>query len=156
MKNPISNNRIFDSRDLIEYREYLGGQLVLAWNEANEEEFPADSIADLLDTNGYEYADDAKNQFAAFEEEYESDITHYKEISDFCEELSGSPDFGYGETIIPESKFTEYCEELVKDCGYIRSDLPSWIEINWEATADNMKADYMEVDFNGGTYLMRA
>lgn len=156
MNNPISNNNIFDSRELIDYRDYIEDQLMLAWNEANEEEFPADTIADIFDTNGYEYSDDAKEAFAAFEEEYEEEITHYKEVLDFCEELYGYGDFEYGTTIIPESKFTEYCEELVKDCGYIGSDLPSWIEIDWEATADNMRVDYTEADFEGDIYLMRA
>lgn len=155
MNNPISNNSVFDSRELIDYRDYLGEQLVSAWNETNEEEFPAESITDLLTTNGYEYADDAKEAFAAFEEEWEDEITHYKEVSDFCEVLSGYGDFGWGETIIPESEFTDYCEELIKECGYISDDLPGWIEIDWEATAENMKVDYTEVYFNGDTYLMR-
>ena len=155
MNNPISNNSVFDSRELIDYLDYLGDQLVLAWNEANEEAFPAEYIVDLFSTIGYEYADYAKEAFAAFEEEWEDEITHYKEISDFCEELSGYGGFEWGTAIIPESKFTEYCEELVKDCGYIRSDLPSWIKIDWEATADNIRADYMEAYFKGDTYLMR-
>lgn len=156
MNNPISNNSVFDSRELIDYRDYIEDQLMLAWNEANEEEFPAETIADIFDTNGYEYVDDAKEAFAAFEEEYEEEITHYKEVSDFCEEFYGYGDFEWGEAIIPESEFTDYCKELVMECGYISGDLPTWVEIDWEATADNMRADYMEADFEGETYLMRA
>lgn len=155
MNNPISKNSIFDSRELIDYRYDLEDQLVQAWNEANGEEFPAESITDLFTTAGYEYVDDAKEAFAAFEEEYEEEITHYKEVSEFCEVLSGYGDFEWGETIIPESKFTEYCKELVMECGYISDDLPSWVEIDWEATADNMRADYTEAYFEGDTYLMR-
>lgn len=155
MNNPISNNSVFDSRELIDYLDYLGDQLVLAWNEANEEAFPAEYIVDLFSTIGYEYADDAKEAFAAFEEEWEDEITHYKEISDFCEELSGYGGFEWGTAIIPESEFTEYCKELIRECGYISDNLPGWIKIDWEATAENMKEDYMEVIFKGDTYLMR-
>ena len=155
MNNPISNHRVFDSRELIDYQDYLGDQLVMAWNEANEEEFPAEYIVDLFTTNGYEYADDAKEAFAAFEEEYADEITHYKEVSDFCEALSGYGDFEWGTDIIPESKFTDYCKEFAAECGYISADLPNWIKIDWEATADNIKAGYTEAYFEGDTYLMR-
>src|SRR5690606_32639975 len=99
------------------------------------------------------YADDAKEAFAAFEEEWGDEITHYKEVSDFCEVLSGYGGFEWGTAIIPESKFTDYCKELIKECGYISADLPGWIKIDWEATADNMRADYMEAYFEGDTYL---
>ena len=46
-------------------------------------------------------------------------------------------------------------QELLVDCGYIPKDLPSWIVIDWEETADNLKIDYMEVSLMGETYLMR-
>ena len=57
---------------------------------------------------------------------------------------------------IEEDDFEDYCEELVIDCGYIPKDFPSWIEIDWEATASNMKQDYSELDYQGITYLFRA
>ena len=58
--------------------------------------------------------------------------------------------------LIAEDDFEEYVEELVTDCGYISKDLPSWIEIDWKATANNVRQDYSEVDFRGTTYLYRA
>jgi hypothetical protein len=33
--------------------------------------------------------------------------------------------------------------------------LPDWIVIDWDATADNLKVDYTEVEFDGVTYLVR-
>jgi hypothetical protein len=67
-------------------------------------------------------------------------------------------DWEYGETLIREDYFVEYCKDLVKDTGDIPSNLPWYIEdhIDWNGVADELKVDYMEVDFNGNTYYIRA
>ena len=42
----------------------------------------------------------------------------------------------------------ELAEQLCQDCGYIKSyqgNLPSWIEIDWEKTWDNLSYDYIEI-----------
>ena len=42
----------------------------------------------------------------------------------------------------------EFAEQLCQDCGYIKSyqgNLPSWIEIDWEKTWDNLSYDYIEI-----------
>ena len=67
----------------------------------------------------------------------------------------GIPDWDYGATLIPESDWEEYVEDLVKDCGYISNDVPWWIVIDWAATADNVAADYSTVDYDGDTYYYR-
>jgi hypothetical protein len=73
------------------------------------------------------------------------------------EEVEGysSDDWRHGIQLIPEKVFTEYCQELLEDCGEIPRDLPSYIVIDWEETADNLRVDYTEVDFEGTTYLFR-
>ena len=40
----------------------------------------------------------------------------------------------------------EFAKEIVSDCGYIKGDLPFWIEIDWEKTWDNLSYDYTEID----------
>ena len=40
----------------------------------------------------------------------------------------------------------EFAEQIASDCGYVKDNLPSWIEINWEKTWDNLSADYTEID----------
>jgi len=40
----------------------------------------------------------------------------------------------------------EFAKEIVSDCGYISKDMPSWIEIDWEKTWDNLSYDYTEID----------
>lgn len=66
-----------------------------------------------------------------------------------------APDWKYGATLIRESYFTEYVEEMLKDCGELPRELPSYIAIDWERTADNVRVDYTEVDFDGVAYLVR-
>ena len=42
----------------------------------------------------------------------------------------------------------DFAEQIATDCGYIKSylgDLPSWIEIDWEKTWDNLSYDYTEL-----------
>ena len=38
----------------------------------------------------------------------------------------------------------EFAEQIATDCGDIPRDLPSWIEIDWEASWNNLSYDYVE------------
>ena len=69
-----------------------------------------------------------------------------------------SPDWPNGEILISESYFPEYCQELCKDIGDLPRDLPWYIEnhIDWDGVAEDIRIDYMEIDFDGVTYLIRA
>ena len=40
----------------------------------------------------------------------------------------------------------EFAEQIASDYGYIRGDLPSWIEIDWKESWDNLSYDYCEQD----------
>jgi hypothetical protein len=57
--------------------------------------------------------------------------------------------------IIRDSYFAEYVEELVKDIGDMPEQIPDYIAIDWEKTADNVRVDYTEIDYDGVTYLVR-
>lgn len=61
----------------------------------------------------------------------------------------------YPVTLIRDSYFQDYAQELVADCGYISPDLPSWVEIDWAATARNVRTDYTPTEFDGITYWYR-
>lgn len=61
----------------------------------------------------------------------------------------------YPMILIRDSHFTDYARELLEDCGTIPRDLPSWVEINWDATARNVRMDYTATDINGVTYYYR-
>ena len=38
----------------------------------------------------------------------------------------------------------EFAESFVSDMGYIQTELPYWIEVDWEKTWDNLSYDYSE------------
>lgn len=67
-----------------------------------------------------------------------------------------SSDWEYGETLIHEDYFTEYCMEMLKDCGELPTNISWYIVIDEEATAENLKSDYVKLEFDGQTYYMRA
>ena len=155
MNNPI-NNSVFDTRDLIEYLDFLVSELVDKWNDLSGEDFKAYDINDILGTGGYEFVENTKELFAQWEEDNSDEIEEFKAISMFCEYLSSSPDYTYGESVIHEDYFTEYTEDLLKDCGYIPADLPEWIVLDFEATAENVKVDYSQYQYMGDTYYIRS
>ena len=93
----------------------------------------------------------AKDELKEFEESEE--FTEMKELQGLSEEIS---EWKYGESLIPEDDFEEYCQELLSDIGDLPKDIPWYIEIDWEKTAQNIKMDYSEVEYLGTTYLYRS
>ena len=61
----------------------------------------------------------------------------------------------YPLTLIRDSYFQTYAQELIEDCDGIPRDLPSYIKIDWQATARNIRVDYTSVEINGITYWYR-
>ncbi len=62
-----------------------------------------------------------------------------------------------GPTLVSEDHFTDYIKEFVSDCGYIPSELPSFLEnnIDWNGVADDLKVDYTSVTFDGEDWYIR-
>jgi hypothetical protein len=69
-----------------------------------------------------------------------------------------SPGWKYGETLIRDSYFVEYTQELVDECyekpvGFFENAWPwRYMTMDWEAAADELKSDYLKVDYDGVTY----
>ena len=38
----------------------------------------------------------------------------------------------------------EFAQQIAEDCGDVPRDLPSWIEIDWKASWDNLDYDFVE------------
>jgi len=138
----ISNMEdVIDSRDIIARIEEL---------EAIRE----DLKSEIDDTNvEIEEAKKALHEFDNSEDGEE--LTILKKLE---EEASGSPDWIYGESLIRDSYFSEYCQELSQDIGDIPKELPWYIanHIDWDGVAREIKADYMSVDYDGIEYWKRA
>lgn len=61
----------------------------------------------------------------------------------------------YPVTLIRESYFVDYVQEILEDCGEIPSNLPHYIHIDWESTARDVKVDYSSVTIDDVEYLYR-
>jgi len=91
-------------------------------------------------------------------EEETEEFNHLQGLLDELKGNGGDEDWRgdwYPVTLIHETYFVDYCEELLKDIGDLPKDIPWYIEIDWEKTAKHLKADYAECDFDGQSYYYR-
>lgn len=67
-----------------------------------------------------------------------------------------APDWLHGETLIRDSYFEDYAQELAEDIGAINSNA-TWPNncIDWERAARELRMDYTSIDFDGVTYWIR-
>lgn len=142
----IDNNQdILDSRDIFERIEEL--------------ESIRDSFFEDNNITPNEIGNMNNPKYVEWEES--DDAKELNDLSSFMEDFKGCGgdeqwrgDW-YPVTIIRDSYFEEYTEELITDCGYISKDFPSWIAIDWEKTANAVQQDYTSAEFDGVTYWAR-
>ena len=82
------------------------------------------------------------------------EITDIEKLEDEVNNYAGD-NFNDGVNLIDEDDFEDFVEDDLKQLDYIPKDFPTWIEIDWKATANNVQQDYTEVKFRGTTYLYR-
>lgn len=85
------------------------------------------------------------------------ELANLEKLLDAIQGCGTSHDWGgnkYPDSLIAEYHFAEYAEDFANDIGAVARD-SSWIVIDWEATANGMKQDYREVDFDGSAYWYR-
>jgi hypothetical protein len=91
----------------------------------------------------------------AFEDS--SDWDEYRALKAFAEEAEGyCSDWRHGETLIRDSYFETYAQELAEDIGAINANA-SWPNncIDWEQAARELQTDYTSAEFDGVTYWFR-
>lgn len=142
MRHTISNSdNVIDSRDVI----------------ARIEELEAERT-DLLDAVESAEDDDKHDkhemEVLAWNDENADEL---KALQSLAEEGSGSSDWIHGETLIADSYFEEYAQELAEDIGAINRDA-TWPNdcIDWEKAAEALQQDYSSVDYDGETYWIRS
>lgn len=87
----------------------------------------------------------------------EDELEELEALSSFAEEASNcASDWIHGATLIRDSYFETYAQQLAEDIGSIPTE-QSWpaYHIDWEAAADDLKQDYRCVDFDGEEYWVR-
>ncbi len=153
---PSNSDDVIDSRDVIERLTELEDEreaLQETENEAREEWAKVEWGQRRGCSAPKEELDAAS---AALNEWDEDNGTELKALQELQSEAEGySPDWKYGATLVRDSYFAEYTQEFLEDCGELPKNLPSYIVIDWEATAANVQADYTAVEFDGVTYWMR-
>lgn len=131
-----------NSKDLLDSRDVIARIAELETERADiegDEELSAGARADLLD---------------AFDCDWGDELSALRALAD---EAASSPDWPYGETLIRDSYFKAYAEELAEDIGAIGRDAQWPLSyIDWNAAADALKGDYTSVDFDGVTYWIRS
>ena len=136
---------MLDSRDLIQERDDLKEEILNDFNECFPQ-YEAETFEDILFD---------EEEIESWRENWEDDLQTIEEIDDLENEVCNS-EWDYGLALIPEGDFEDYVQELISDCGYINNDVPSWIKIDWETTAENVKVGYSEVEFRGETYYYQS
>ncbi len=153
MNNEFAGNDIIDIREVIERVETLREEFQTAMDE-NEEGHNFEELSEYVEACRKDA--NAAHAHKLHEEAIELQ-TLESLLSDLCgyggdEQWEGD---WYPVTLIARSYFVDYCKELVQDIGDLPNGIPSYIEIDWEKTADNLEADYSTVDFDGSEYLYR-
>lgn len=120
----------------------------------NEYEDAMNSIADLeVDICDLENGDEIE----ALEQEidcYRDDIDEvdFGVLQSIREEV---PEFENGTVLISDDEWVEYVKEMLKG-DEIVDDVPDYVVIDWDATADMIQQDYSCVDYQDETYWYRA
>jgi predicted nuclease with TOPRIM domain len=140
------DSEILDTRDLEERLIELSEareMLVAEINEAMEE---IHAVSTKLEAaNEALYAFDDSEEYA----EYQMLLELKGEISDYSSEWED------GLPLFRDTYFVDYCKELCEDIGDIPRNIPSYIVIDWKATAENLKADYTYATLCGCKYYFR-
>ena len=157
---PSNTDDVIDSREVIARIEELeserdGLQTNMAEACMGAEQLRAGDDADTSEVEEAEVcAQSARDALRAWDEGSGGELHVLKALADEGERLA---DWAHGETLVRDSHFQTYAQELADDLGLIPSDAgwPSTC-IDWEQAARELKMDYTSVEFDGVTYWGRS
>lgn len=153
---PDNFDDVIDSRDVIARIEELEGEreaLDDAFTTAYED-WQAIPRGDDGDAEAHAAQIRAERDLNNWDDEYADELRILKALAD---EASGyAADWQHGETLIRDSYFKDYAQELAEDIGAIDNNA-SWplTCIDWDQAARELRMDYSAVDFDGITYWIR-
>lgn len=151
---------VLDSRDVIARILELESERDALQDDVRES---AELAQEIADDEGQEQAtkdshNEAHAQAVAVLDEWVSDngaelaalLALQEECEGCCE------DWRYGASLIRDSYFKEYAQELAEDIGAINEDA-TWPNtcIDWKQAARELQMDYTRVDFDGVAYWIR-
>lgn len=145
------NAECIDVRDVIERVEKLENELLTVFNEQQVIENDDTETDDPMDSAFREWCNVTVHE----------DAREYLSLCNLLDALcgNGGDELWRGEwfpiTLISEDYFVDYVKELLIDCGDLPKDIPQYIEIDWQKTAENIAVDYSVIDFNEKTFFYR-
>lgn len=146
MREVNNSQDILDSRDIIERIEELeeAKQEFILHESETEDDSP--SWGEIAEANGT-----AEEKWDETEDgqELSALLSLQDDLEAYC------PDWRFGVTLIRDDYFVDYTKDLLDELGFIPEDFPSWIEIDWDKTADNVQQDYTSGEYDGVTYWAR-
>ena len=141
MNEPTKHDDVIDSRDLIEYID----ELVSERDELREA---------VSDSGTVKEREQAEAALAEWDAENMEELESVEAFADECENYAD--DWRHGATLIAESYFTDYAEQLAEDIGAVESCAPWPLScIDWDAAADDLKQDFTAVTWDGCTFYVR-
>ena len=154
---------VFDTRDVV---KLIADLQPLACQHCGESVLPNNESP-----TGYvhdEYDDELNPVLLCARVQTGDDPTRAEPDEDEAEEFSralkleselqdATGEYVHGEAVIAEGYFEDYARQFAEDIGALPDDA-SWPvnRIDWEAAANDLKADYTSIDFEGSTYYVRS
>ena len=101
-------------------------------------------------------AGEVEDAATALAEWHELNDDELKALEDLAAEASDCPDWEYGATLVRDTYFKEFAMDEADDIYDIKFNRWPYTCIDWEQAAEELQQDYMQVDFDGVTYWVRA
>lgn len=152
---PTNTDDMIDSRDVIARIEELEDEragLLQEVEEASNSYTDGPWVYAPADKRSRYYeALDAVDEWDASDEAGELRVLKAlaAEASDYAD------DWEHGETLIRDTYFKEYAQDLAEECGFENSDQWPARCIDWDLAARELQMDYSAVEFDGVTYWIR-
>lgn len=112
---------------------------------------------DIIDSRDVIARIEELSELNAAEEDSEEETEELVALRELAAEASDyAADWEYGETLIRDSYFERYAQELADDIGAVDADAVwPYTCIDWERAARELQMDYTSVEFRGVTYWIR-
>ena len=146
---------IIDGRDMVEKVEELQEEIDTIEEDIEGLKEHIDYIEEDEDIE-----EDTKEEQRELKEHNDRLIELKEEITvfqDVVKEADGYSGFSDGESLIRDTYFVEYAQELAEECGLINDDA-QWPAtcIDWEQAARELQYDYSGIYFDNVLYWMRS
>lgn len=160
MAHTISNSDdLIDSRDVIARIEELDEERAALADAVEEARAALDSTpADTTDDEAAGAMIAATYALTAWDEDRDAG-GELKALKALADEAAGyCSEWKHGETLIRESYFKEYAQDLAEDCDMIKPELSGqwpYTCIDWDMAARELRLDYTSIEYDGVTYWAR-